>query len=87
MYDSPILLSAPNARETTLADTWQSSLGYSDYGNVFDYYCDYVDGWTSPHYPVPAIREGYEFGWQLGHGVVLLHYHYGRYPVDLSDGG
>lgn len=39
----------------------------------------YLKGHTKGHFPVPAIRQHYEFGFQLGHGPVLMHVVYGVY--------
>lgn len=39
----------------------------------------YAIGLSPPKYPVPAIRHEFEFGWQLGKGVVLIHSTYSSY--------
>ncbi len=33
----------------------------------------YHEAVMPPRYPVPAIRQHFEFGYQLGHGPVLMH--------------
>lgn len=42
---------------------------------------DYQAGLTRPAYPVPAIRQGFEYGRNLlTNEVVLLHWYQGPYP-------
>jgi len=45
----------------------------------------YSKGWRKPSYPVPAIREGFEFGLLLGGGVRLLHWKQGVYDAAGTD--
>jgi hypothetical protein len=43
-------------------------------------YQPYVNGVTEPHFPVPAIRESFEFGWSLSDSQpTLIHMVQGRY--------
>lgn len=40
----------------------------------------YVHGQIEPHFQVPAIRQHYEFGWDLSaSSPVIIHCVYGRY--------
>lgn len=41
----------------------------------------YIDGKEPPRFPVPAIREHFEFGWSLSDcEPVLMHVVQGPYP-------
>lgn len=44
-----------------------------------DWFCRYTVGKEPRRYQLPAIRQHFEFGWQLGHGPVLLHCVQGPY--------
>lgn len=45
----------------------------------------YEFGYREPNYPVPAIREGFEFGLQLPGKVVILHWVQGAYDATGTD--
>jgi hypothetical protein len=59
-----------------------AKLGSVKHGATYRLGTGYEYGMLPPRYPVPAIREWYEFGRQLApvEGVVLIHVHCGRYP-------
>lgn len=41
----------------------------------------YAAAYSPPHYPVPAIRQHYEFGWSLSKSEpVLMHVYSSPYP-------
>jgi len=46
----------------------------------------YFNGYTRPHFKLPAIRQHYEFGWSLSDSQpVLMHVVQGAYDETSSD--
>lgn len=66
----------PDRDFSELEDTIETIENHDGHGPLYDY----VQGWREQHYPVPAIRQHFEFGWCLNTSEpVLMHCVQGPY--------